>query len=512
MRRPSAFVVVVMIALLANSPISFAQPGKPGPPPTPVAAPTTTPIKHVVVIFDENNSFDHYFGTYPNALPNTDGSVYFGPADPGTPTINGLTPALIAHNPNLDPPFRLDRSNNVTCDNTNGYKAEQEAYDGGLLDKFVQETGCTDPVLGSANVMGYYDGNTVTALWNYAQHYAMSDNFFGTEFGVTEEGHLNLVSGQTHGASPNVPGKVVNGTVIANVDPIADDCSVSPTVQMAAPNIGDLLNAKGVTWGWFYGDWPTTPTTTPLDPAQCASEYNPHYTPFQYFASTANPHHLRPTSVATIGQTDAANHQYAISDLWAAIANGNMPAVSFLKAPANETGHPSNSSPLAEQAFLVTTINMLEQSPDWKDTAILITWDDSDGWYDHVLGPIVNQSNDPANDALLGPTGLCGTAPMGGVADRCGYGPRLPFLVISPFAKENFVAHTVADQTSITRFIEDNWSLGQLGGGSFDALAGSITNMFDFRDDHDHGHDGDRDFDRILILDPDTGEPMGYAH
>ncbi len=182
-----------------------------------------------------------------------------------------------------------------------------------------------------------------------------------------------------------------------------------------------------------------------------------------------------------------------------------MPAVSFLKAPADQTGHPSTSSPLAEQQFLVDTINQLQQSPEWKDMAIIITWDDSDGWYDHVMPPIVNQSNDPANDALLGATGLCGSAAAGAYEDRCGYGPRLPFLVISPFARENFVGHSLADQTSITRFIEDNWQLGRIGNQSFDAVAGSILDMFNFQTDGMSA----RALGRILILDPDSGEPIG---
>jgi phospholipase C len=207
--------------------------------------------------------------------------------------------------------------------------------------------------------------------------------------------------------------------------------------------------------------------------------------------------------VRAIGYTDQANHQYALTDFWNAVSSNNLPAVSFLKAPANETGHPSTSSPLAEQTFLVDTINRLQQSPDWRDMAILIAWDDSDGWYDHVLAPIVSTSSDPENDALLGSTGLCGTAKSGAYLDRCGYGPRLPFLAISPFAKQNFVAHTVADQSSILRFIEDNWQLGQIGDQSFDAIAGSIQNLFDF-----NSYDG-RISERILILDPDTGEQVG---
>jgi len=120
----------------------------------------------------------------------------------------------------------------------------------------------------------------------------------------------------------------------------------------------------------------------------------------------------------------------------------------------------------------------------------------------------VSQSNDSKNDALLGSTGLCGVAPAGAYEDRCGYGPRLPFLVISPLARQNYVSHSLADQSSITRFIEDNWGLGQLGNQSFDAMAGSILNLFDFRG----GDDDRRAYDRVLLLDPDSGEPIGPVY
>jgi phospholipase C len=466
---------------------------------------TTTPIKHVVVIFDENNSFDHYFGKYPQATNPPGEPVFVARHD--TPSINGLTPGLINNNPNPTRPFRLDRSMAVTCDNDNHYKDEQTAYDGGLLDKFAllsaAGAGCT-PGLN----MGYYDGNTVTALWKYAQHFAMSDNFFATEFGTTVMGHLNLVSGQTHGATPaSIPGRVINGTVIANVNPVGDDCGGGASVQMAGASVGDLLSNKGVTWGWFYGDW--TPTGSNGPTVTCSAEYDAHYAPFQYFASTLNPHHLPPSSVQAIGHDDQAKHQYAITDFWDAVAAGNMPSVVFLKPPHVQNGHPSDSNPLAEQEFLVDTINRLQETREWKDMAILITYDDSDGWYDHVMPPIVSQSNDPQNDALLGPTGLCGVAAHGSFGptafqDRCGYGPRLPFLVISPFAKENYVDHSLADQSSLLRFIEDNWQTGQIGNQSFDALAGSILGSFDFAEDRDH----DRARDRRLFLDPNTGDTL----
>jgi len=505
MSRRSPFVTVVLIALLSTVPVTMASPGDHGGNGRSSAPSTATPIKHLVVIFDENISFDHYFATYPNAMNPPGESPFYG--SPDTPAVNNLTSTLMNFNPDVAAPFRLDPSEAVTCDNDNHYHDEQVAYNGGLLNEFSEELSGT-PANNNGEActpnlsMGYYDGNTVTALWYYAQHFAMSDNFFASTFGTTVMGHMNLVSGQTHGATPaSVSGKVVNGSVIANIDPTGDDCSTGKTIQMAGPSIGDLLSAKGITWGWFYGDW--TPASVSGGIATCIAQEDPHYTPFQYFASTLNPHHTPPSSVGAIGQSDQAMHQYAITDFWNAVANGNLPSVSFIKPPANETGHPSTSSPLLEQQFLVQTINQLQQSPYWKDMAIIITWDDSDGWYDHVMPPIVSQSNDSTTDALLGTTGLCGAPAAGAYLDRCGYGPRLPFLVISPLAKRNYVSHSLADQSSITRFIEDNWGLGQIGNQSFDALAGPIVNLFDFR-----GGDDRQAFDRILLLDPNTGEPM----
>ena len=204
-----------------------------------------------------------------------------------------------------------------------------------------------------------------------------------------------------------------------------------------------------------------------------------------------------------IGHNDQANHQYTLTDLWNAIANGNLPTVTFIKASAVNTGHPSTSSPLAEQAFLVETINALQKSAYWNDMAIIVAYDDSDGWYDHVMPPIVSPSADSANDTLAG-AGVCGQIFGFGLQfnDRCGYGPRLPFLVISPFAKQNYVDHAVTDQTSILRFIEDNWSLGRIGNQSLDVLAGSILGHFDFTASHP----------KPVILDPTSGEVVTRAN
>src|SRR5882762_8567475 len=494
---------------------------------------TKTPIKHVVVIFHENVSFDHYFGTYPHA-GNLAGETPFR-AKADTPRANTLEAAgLLTHNPNSVQPFRIPPSVPVTCDEDHNYNDEQAAFDGGLMDKFVEKLSCKDAVLGPASTMGYYDGNTVTAFWNYAQHFAMSDNSFSTTFGPSTPGALNLISGNTSGATlvplrPNGTAASANGNIfdglttgaiVGDPRPSFDDCvmtnpklQTTTMVTVVGKNVGDLLNAKGITWGWFQGGFAPTGVDSNGravcgshhaglagdDFATTVGDYIPHHEPFEYYAQTTNQHHLRPSSVAKIGQTDQANHQYDITDFFDALKAGHLPAVSYLKAGAYQDGHAGYSDPIDEQIFVVGVINALMHSKEWKDTAVVIAWDDSDGWYDHQMGTIVTQSN-VSDDQLLGP-GNCGSpkandASGGTQNGRCGFGPRLPLLVVSPWAKSNFIDDTITDQSSILRFIEDNWDLGRIGSGSTDTIAGTLNNMFDFSDGP-HAH--------RLILDPHTG-------
>jgi phospholipase C len=508
---------------------------------------TATPIQHIVVIFNENISFDHYFGVYPNAA-NPRGEPAFR-AQPGTPSVNGLSGGLLTNNPNFinalngagaTNPFRLDRSQALTADQNHAYLPEQEAFDSGLMDlfpKFVGSAGPPPAPLSGQSVtntnglnLGYYDGNTVTALWNYAQNYALNDNSFGTTFGPSTPGVINLVSGQTNGITEILNGQSNsyevddgngNYSLVGDADPIGDVCS-SPTrnqVQMSGKNIGDLLSAAGVSWGGFMGGFNLALTnsngTTGCNRSSSSAivpataDYIPHHAFFQYYASTSNPMHSRPTSLSSIGHNgDAGNHNYDIKDFFAAVEAGNFPAVSFLKAPAYQDAHAGYSDPLDEQQFVVDTINFLQSSREWVTTVVVIAYDDSDGWYDHQMSPIVNQSVSAA-DGLTGP-GACGSAAnaMKGLAGltaqgRCGYGPRLPLLVISPWAKKNFVDHTLTDQTSIIRFIEDNWLSGQrIGNGSFDGLSNSIANMLDFGPTRQAAANAGC----VLILDDKTGQ------
>jgi len=606
---------------------------------------TSTPIKHVVVIFQENVSFDHYFGTYPNAA-NTDGQTFH--AAPGTPAVDGLLPAtsnslppslrhstnLLTSNPNSALPKRLDSTptgatgsagGQLTCDQDHDYSDEQQAFDGGKMDHFVQSVGTgtgTSPFgtpCQAAQVMDYYDGNTTTAMWNYAQHFSMSDNSFGTTFGPSAPGAINVTSGDTgnvdttHMAnSPSVststspdgdltPDGKGGYSLTSDAQPYWDDCSTRDAVALSGTNIGDELNQRGLSWGWFEGGFdPTTTFATASAatghsgqstsqfipdefsgsftgknvPAHASNQalcdavhpvgvalggtgqwgykddYIPHHEPFQFYASTANPHHLTiPTDgagqdtqagleeigtdtqsyVNNVPQFNTPNHQYDTSDfdqLVSAIGDGELspsalPAVSFLKAPGYEDGHAAYSDPADEQAFVTREIDSLMRTPDWHNTVVIVNWDDSDGWYDHVYSGVTNPSLSPADNLTntntnpIGPgqptSGQCGPkpqtqAPLAGEQGRCGFGPRLPMLVISPYARVNHVDNDLSDQASIINFIEYNWRLPGIPGSADQVLSKvdrsegvpfDLAGMFNFR----YPQAG------RLILSPVTGEP-----
>jgi len=572
---------------------------------------TTTPIKHVVVIFQENVSFDHYFATYPHAA-NTDGQPF--KAAKNTPAVDGLLPAtdpsipaslqhttnLLYSNPNSSQPARFDSSptglagspgGQLTCDQDHNYSDEQQAFDNGNMDRFVQSVGqgngnspfgtpCTP-----ATVMDYYDGNTVTGLWNYAQHYAMSDNSFGTTFGPSAPGAINLVAGDTGNVdmthlannpsiatstSPNadITADGLGGySLTSDAQPYYDDCSTRDAAALSGTNIGDELNAAGLSWGWFQGGLRPSAsyqealaatgktgqpdsTFTPDEfssyygnaanrPAHSSNQnlcdsvhpvgvalggtgqwgykddYIPHHEPFQYYASTANPHHLTiPTGsggqdtlaglqqigkdtqsyVGGVPQFNTPNHQYDTSDFNQLVEAINrrelpgsaLPAVSFLKAPGYQDGHAAYSDPEDEQQFVAGVINALMRSPDWKNTVVMVNWDDSDGWYDHAYSGVTNPSLSPADNltntsltvSTSGTSGQCGPSPqepfgpLAGEQGRCGFGPRLPMMVISPYAKKNAVDHNLSDQASMINFVEYNWGLAGIPGSTDQVLAG----------------------------------------
>ncbi|HTB73350.1 MAG TPA: alkaline phosphatase family protein, partial [Polyangiaceae bacterium] len=512
---------------------------------------TATPIKHVVVVFGENISFDHYFGTYPMAANPAKEPTFVAASD--TPAANNLiTPldpnnnfaplpapdaggtSLLTNNPNLTAtgnlditaaasgnftgadedgqsnPFRLDAAQAQTSDQLHNYMPEQLASDNGKMDLFPAWVGApytaaagytpppsypaTGPLTTPAATMGYYDGNTLLTLWNLAQNYALNDNSWTTTFGPSTPGAINLIAGQTNGVgttNPADPTKIAplvadghgNYSLIADADPLGDTCMKTPSVSFTGKNVGDLLNAKGITWGFFEGGFDLS-ITNPNGTTGCArattsgtaggvshADYVAHHEPFQYYASTANPDHLRPSSPYAVGSSveldgqtpEPANHQYDTHDFYDALNVGNFPAVAYLKAPGVQDAHAGYSDPLDEQNFIDQVVTAVQSSPDWSSTVIIFAYDDSDGWYDHQAPPIVNPSS-TSMDALNGPS-MCNsgvqqgnpvrTAPqLNGTAGtpaqgRCGYGTRVPLLVVSPYSKKNFIDHTLTDQSSI---------------------------------------------------------------
>jgi phospholipase C len=495
--RISLLVTLAVLAAALSVPGAMARDGQAEagagrPFPAAGSLHTTTPIKHLVVIVPENQSFDHYFGTYPKA-ENLPGEVRFK-AKPGTPDVNGLTRRLRTHNPNLVNPYRLPPKRILSCDPDHFMDAQEAAIDEGAMDRFVQASSSQDGCPGHAKwAMSYFDGNTITAQWNYAQRFAMSDAFHADVLGPSTPGHLNLIAGQTHGADPanaasgGVP-YTIRGTTVDDPDPAGDDCSGSPQISMSGRNIGDLLSSKHVSWGYFQGGF--APTDRTHGQAVCGAEhknaigitpdYVPHHEPFQYYEQTANPRHRRPTAPSMIGSTDRANHQYDLRDFWKAAKKGHQPAVSFLKPPAWADAHAGYSNPLAEQRWLVKKMNHLQRLDTWKHTAILIVYDDSGGWYDHVEPPLRSESAIPGFDSLTGP-GRCGDPSPSEYQGRCGLGMRIPFIVVSPYARSNHVDHHLLQQSSVLRFIEDNWKLGRLGNQSFDAEAESIEPLFNWK-------------------------------
>jgi len=560
---------------------------------------TATPIKHLVVIYGENVSFDHYFATYPNAK-NLAGEPAFTPAANTQTDINTLAAAglLGSTNPNAQAaspnlasatingqtttpptlggaltastaqPFRLDRSQANTKSQNHNYTPEQLGDDNLKMDAFPLFTSAGSVISGStgqfgssAQVLGYFDGNTVTGYWNLAQNFAMSDNAWTDTFGPSTPGAIEVVSGQNQGVTvtPNpknptgttgnaIPDGQGGTTLIGDLDPTTDVCTIAaetstsgPTAMMNGKNIGDLLNASSITWGGFMGGF-NLQTVNANGTTGCLrstwsdvlgsapADYVQHHAWFQYYPSTSNPTHQRPTSTAMIGFTEPTldntatpvHHQYDTDDFFAAVKAGNFPSVSFLKAPAIGDGHPGNSDPLDEQAFVLKVTNFLQQQPDWKNTMIVVAYDDSDGWYDHTVPTIKSSSFDTTlvtkaggatftgADQLSGQgqcTGTGATQPLGinggAVNGRCGPGTRTPFFVISPWAKVNYVDHTPITQASVVKFIEDNWLDGKrLGGGSFDATAGDIRGMLNLTGSGN---------DPTLFLDPTLGTKLAAA-
>ncbi|MDT8068627.1 MAG: alkaline phosphatase family protein [Terriglobia bacterium] len=372
-RTPAALLLLCFSIILTSCGGSTSSPNDPPPGNNPPPAHAT--VQHLVVIEMQNASFDHLFGMMPPTNGNTINGQHAGvPGYTQTDQAgNSVSPSLLA---NLAPPALPE-----------GHIKYADDIDGGAMDKFAYTEGDES--------MGYYDNTLsgMSTLWNYAQQYAIADNYFSSVVGEAPTNQLYMV-----GASDN--------NFVYSVQPYYGPCNLpdSAATPLTFPNVGDELTKAGISWAAYQED-----------NGNC-SAYSPLHNPFQYFTSTYKL---------------TKDYSHFATDL----ASGNFPAVTFVFPNHRDEMHPGSASITYGINFIDTLVKELQASPIWSSTAVVVTWDDFGGWYDHVPPPPV---------------------------DSQGLAPRVPLLVISPLAKQHYVSHVQMDHVSILRFIQNNWGLPTL--------------------------------------------------
>ncbi|HEX2647519.1 MAG TPA: alkaline phosphatase family protein [Candidatus Dormibacteraeota bacterium] len=448
-----------------------------------------SPIKHTIILYQENISFDHYFGTYghgANGIPagsklvHTNGALTWGPYSPTQ--LSGATQSR-------------------TCDVDHGYADMIKMSNHGAMDMFLQlgnDKTVTNPSANSAATCpsfetaapapganltalanGYYTGKAgdpnapLQNYWKLASQYTLADNFFQGVYGPSTPGAEWLVA-----ATNNTTG---------DPNPIGDKCDDYPAQinPQTIPNLGAEASKAGVSWAWFQGGFGTCTTANPT-----GTGYSAHHDPFQYFSSTADLNHTY-AMVPTFNSPNSNQHQRDLSLLYDALSGTavggtvpKLPAISWVKAPAIDDGHPGYSGPALEDAFIGELVAKLQASRYWKNTALFIAFDETGGWWDHVAppdlgGPFATWVNGQPNFSGCQYPGVPGAA-----CGEAGLGPRMPVLVISKFARHGFVDHTLLNTASLDRWVESNYELPALGvWGNRDRTAGSLRSAFNFEEE-----------------------------
>jgi phospholipase C len=452
-RIPLAFVLVALgilgLGLLIPAPASRA------------ARPIER-INHVIVIYQENWSFDGLYGKFSgaNGLANAgaavrqvdkDGRPYASLPPPATP---GSRPP--APDPRFPPdmpvaPFDMARyvpPDQKTRDLIHRFYQQQYQINGGKMDKFVAWSDA------GGLVMGYYDATNLP-VGKLAQEYVLADNFFHAAFGGSFLNHMWLICACTplwpdapperraqlnadgllaKDAEATPDGYVVNTAYSVNRPRPADMTDPMRLVpSQTLPTIGDRLSEKGISWAWYSGGWRDAMAGRPHPLFQY------HHQPFAYFAKYAD------------GTPAKAAHLKDEEDFLRALKENALPAVSFVKPLGPDNEHPGYADLLRGQQHVAHLVKAVMDSPYWAQTAIIIAYDENGGRWDHVAPP---------------------------KGDRWGPGARVPAIIVSPHAKRRFVDHTQYDTTSILKFIQTRWNLPPLG--ARDAAANGLTGAFNF--------------------------------
>jgi phospholipase C len=408
-------------------------------------------IEHIVVIYLENRSFDNLFGLFPNAnglnnVKNTFPQIdEYGNDYKTLPTVSDKRfPENLANEPfNIETYVKLDEKH---PDLTHRFFIHQMQINGGKNDRFAQ--------LSSAGglTMGHYDLSK-TALWQYAKEFTLADNFFQAAYGGSFLNHQWLIcactpefkdapaelrqwkSDATTGKLTKDPSVTADGFAVGTIQPNYppfDSKAAHRLPPQYQSTIGDRLSEKDISWAWYSGGWDNAVANKEID-----DNFQYHHQPFVYYANFA------PETAARAEHLKDKNQLF--TDLKA-----DFPKVAFFKPAGNKNQHPGYATILDADDEVKEIVESIRQSPIWSSTAIIVTYDEYGGFWDHVAPPQI---------------------------DRWGAGTRIPAIIISPFAKKNYVDHSLYNTTSILKFIENRFDLKPLS--SRDAAANGLQGAFE---------------------------------
>lgn len=377
-------------------------------------------VQHVFVIVKENRAFDDYFGAY---CP-TVGPYCSSP-------VNGIPPGVCMPFNVTNPadgclaPYAFPPNWTQTGDIPHSWNASHQAYDAGHMDGFIPAS------LNNTNAMGYYDARTIGPYWDYAEQYALGDNFFSGTLSYTLPNHWHILAGQ----APNVSYNYTNGAFGKHGAPITPVGSLYLNESNRTPTVVDLLLNQSVSWSYFDND----------DIKLLDQTYG------QAIGAGTTWNYKNPLLAKALSYTPRyASHFQLVNDLLYGLANGTAPNVSWV-IPADPVSEHPPAAPMPGQNWTVNIVNAIEQSPLWPTSVILLTWDDYGGFFDHV----------PPHQV-----------------DGVGLGFRVPLIVIGPYAKENFVDHQMTYFESMLKFIEYRYGLNSLT--YRDQQAPNLLSFFNF--------------------------------
>jgi phospholipase C len=355
-----------------------------------------TPIQHLVVLMQENHSFDNYFGTYPGANGIPPGTQM--PVDPNNPAAGYVVPWHIG--------------NSTITDISHSSSTYTDQYDNGKMDGFVSALNARNQ--DGKLAMGYYDDSDIPYYWNLADSYVLFDQFFSSAKDGSFANHMYWVAA----VPPVAPKGVPLNQVLADI-----------------PTIFDKLQAAGVSWKFYVQNYDSTITYRNIGTSGNRSS-QVIWVPLLNFDRF-------------LDDPTLSSHIVDLSQYFIDLQNGTLPSVAYI-IPSGASEHPP-SSLKSGQRFVKTIIQELMRSSSWDSSAFMLAYDDWGGWYDHV--PPIQ-------------------------VDQYGYGPRVPVILVSPYAKSGNIDHTVLDFTSILKFIEQNWNIEPLA--QRDANANNFLSAFDF--------------------------------